>query len=89
MIAYTPDPDLKAASAAMTSTSKGSTLEILESLKDEDKKKKALFILKKVMESGHLSVLEHASFTFSISGVSRALTHELVRHRIASYTQQS
>ena len=32
---------------------------------------------------------EHASFTFSVEGVSRALTHQLVRHRIASYTQQS
>lgn len=38
---------------------------------------------------GHMSVLEHASFTFSVSGVSRALTHQLVRHRIASYSQQS
>jgi thymidylate synthase (FAD) len=73
----------------LTSTSARTTLEILEELKDPEKQKKALFILKKVMESGHTSVLEHASFTFSISGVSRALTHELVRHRIASYTQQS
>jgi thymidylate synthase (FAD) len=36
-----------------------------------------------------MSVIEHASFTFSIEDVSRALTHQLVRHRIASYTQQS
>ena len=34
-------------------------------------------------------LMKHASFTFSISGVSRALTHQLVRHRMASYTQQS
>lgn len=38
---------------------------------------------------GHHSTLEHAVFTFSISDVSRALTHQLVRHRIASYSQQS
>ena len=38
---------------------------------------------------GHLSVIEHANFTFSVEGVSRALTHQLVRHRIASYSQQS
>jgi thymidylate synthase (FAD) len=38
---------------------------------------------------GHHSVIEHASFTFSIEGVSRALTHQLVRHRIASFSQQS
>lgn len=42
-----------------------------------------------VMESGHVSPIEHVSFTFAISGVSRALTHQLVRHRVASYSQQS
>ena len=39
--------------------------------------------------SGHLSILEHASFTLRIEGVSRALSHQLVRHRIASYSQKS
>ena len=38
---------------------------------------------------GHASTLEHVSFTFAIEGVSRVLTHQLVRHRIASYSQQS
>lgn len=42
-----------------------------------------------IMESGHASPIEHVSFTFAIEGVSRALTHQLVRHRIASYSQQS
>lgn len=42
-----------------------------------------------VMESGHVSPIEHVSFTFAVSGVSRALTHQLVRHRIASFSQQS
>ena len=37
--------------------------------------------------SGHHSVLEHASFTFKISGISRACSHQLVRHRMASYSQ--
>jgi thymidylate synthase (FAD) len=41
------------------------------------------------MGYGHVSVIEHANFTFSLEEVSRALTHQLVRHRIASYTQQS
>jgi thymidylate synthase (FAD) len=89
LIAHTPEPDLKAAAAALTSTSKRSTMEILLELENPEKRKKALFVLGKVMESGHLSVLEHPSFTFVVSNVSRALTHELVRHRIASYTQQS
>lgn len=39
--------------------------------------------------SGHLSPLEHVQLPFSVSGVSRALTHQLVRHRIASYSQKS
>ncbi len=45
--------------------------------------------VKSVMASGHVSPIEHVSFTFAISGVSRSLTHQLVRHRIASYSQQS
>ena len=42
-----------------------------------------------ILESGHTSPIEHVSLTFAIAGVSRALTHQLVRHRIASYSQQS
>lgn len=42
-----------------------------------------------LVSMGHESPLEHASFTFAIEGVSRSLTHQLVRHRIASYSQQS
>ena len=45
--------------------------------------------LRASLRSGHESVLEHAVFTFEVKGVSRALTHQLVRHRIASYSQQS
>jgi thymidylate synthase (FAD) len=45
--------------------------------------------IRRVVGYGHVSVVEHASFTFSVEGVSRAMTHQLVRHRIASYTQQS
>ena len=56
--------------------------------KEIDDKKKENFV-KKVVESGHESPLEHVKFTFAIEGVSRALTHQLVRHRIASYSQQS
>lgn len=41
------------------------------------------------IKSGHHSVLEHVSMTFAIEGVSRALTHQLVRHRLASFSQQS
>ena len=46
-------------------------------------------VLERVYGMGHESVLEHMTFTFAISGVSRALSHQLVRHRIASYSQRS
>jgi thymidylate synthase (FAD) len=47
-------------------------------------------LIKRVIESGHGSTIEHVNFTFAISGVSRALTHQLVRHRIGvSFDQQS
>lgn len=42
-----------------------------------------------LVNSGHLSTFEHASFTFGIDGISRACSHQLVRHRLASYSQQS
>ena len=46
-------------------------------------------IMKSCYKSGHHSVLEFADFTFHIEGVSRALSHQLVRHRLASYAQRS
>ena len=45
--------------------------------------------LRMALASGHESVAEHATFTFSIEGISRACSHQLVRHRMASYSQQS
>ncbi len=52
------------------------------------KEKQANFI-RTVMSSGHASPVEHVNFTFALDHVSRALTHQLVRHRIASFSQQS
>lgn len=45
--------------------------------------------IQNLIKNGHLSVLEHASATFRIKGCSRSFTHQLVRHRLASYSQQS
>ena len=84
LIAYTPEPDIIAAAAAKLTHSKSDASELLK--EDGEKMKKLLRI---VIKMGHTSVVEHAYFTFAISGVSRALTHQLVRHRIASYSQQS
>ena len=57
-----------------------------DGLKDVAKQEE---FVRQVVSSGHESPLEHVKFTFAIEGVSRALTHQLVRHRIASYSQQS
>jgi len=85
LLRYTADAELLCGTAALTSTKSGSPSEILEKMNMETAKR----IIKRVTGYGHVSVIEHASFTFSIEGVSRALTHQLVRHRIASFTQQS
>ena len=61
----------------------------IEELKEQLTKEKIEDILKKIIKSGHLSVLEHASFTFGIEGVSRDLLAQLTRHRIASFSVQS
>ena len=56
--------------------------------KSESKDNPQAFIAKRI-EQGHESILEHASATFEIRGISRACSHQIVRHRIASYSQQS
>jgi thymidylate synthase (FAD) len=84
LIGYTSDPEKLPAMAATLTHSK---------IKPEDLEKlpkmNQAAILEQVLKLGHTSVIEHASFTFAISDVSRSLTHQLVRHRIASYSQQS
>jgi len=85
LLRYTADAERLCGAAALTSTKSGSPSEIFEKIDSETAKQ----LIKRVTGYGHGSVIEHASFTFSIEGVSRAMTHQLVRHRIASYTQQS
>lgn len=46
-------------------------------------------LVRRVLGYNHMSILEHASFTFGIEGISRACSHQLVRYRIASFSQQS
>ncbi|MBD3380133.1 MAG: FAD-dependent thymidylate synthase [Candidatus Omnitrophica bacterium] len=62
---------------------------IFENSRREKNTEKISSFVRKVIESGHESPLEHVKFTFAVEGVSRALTHQLVRHRLASYSQQS
>jgi len=51
--------------------------------------KSSISFIQRCIKSGHHSILEHASATFKIIGASRAFTHQLVRHRLASFSQQS
>jgi thymidylate synthase (FAD) len=60
-----------------------------EVVNDSSSLPKQIDFVERIMASGHQSPLEHVNFTFAIEGVSRACTHQLVRHRIASYSQQS
>lgn len=78
LLRYTADAELLCGAAALTSTKSGNPSEILDKIDAETAKR----ITKRVTGYGHASVIEHVSFTFSIEGVSRAMTHQLVRHRI-------
>ena len=84
LLGVTPRPERLPALAAKLTHSNTSTEKL-----EQSSEKELNTILDYVMKLGHTSVVEHTSFTFSISDVSRSLTHQLVRHRIASYAQQS
>lgn len=85
LIEHTPSPEKIVAAAAKLCYSAVGVDEILENLDDEKTGK----LLNMLMTYGHHSPIEHVSFTFAIEGISRSLTHQLVRHRVASYSQQS
>ena len=85
LLYHTPEPERAVATAARLCYAPVGGRELMESLTDEKIRK----VLTTIMASGHFSTLEHASYTFAVEGVSRALTHQLVRHRLASYNQQS
>lgn len=78
--------------AARTCYSKGSPIDMFNTITDNSEAalEKRVKLIKQVFNSGHLSIAEHASVTFLISGVDRALTHQLVRHRAGVvFSQQS
>lgn len=85
LIAHTPNPEQVVAAAAKLCYSPSKVENILEGL-DEEKSRSFVEMLSSL---GHESPMEHVSFTFGIDGISRACSHQLVRHRIASYSQQS
>lgn len=85
LLNYTPRPEVQVARAARLCYY-GSDI---DQLKETMTSVKSAELVRKLVKMGHLSTVEHVTFTFGIEGVSRALSHQLVRHRIASYSQQS
>ncbi len=85
LLRCTADAEALCGTAALATIKSGKPSDLLKGMDEETAKKK----IRLVTGYGHASVIEHACFTFSLEDVSRAMTHQLVRHRIASYTQQS
>jgi thymidylate synthase (FAD) len=85
LLAHTPDPEKVVASAAKLCYSSAD----IEDLTEKQTPEKVKAFLDRLSNYGHMSPVEHISFTFGIEGVSRSLTHQLVRHRLASYSQKS
>ena len=85
LIAHTPDADKLVAAAAKLCYAKSDVDTLMDNLTAE----KVEDFIERLAELGHQSPIEHASYTFAVEGVSRALLAQLTRHRIASYSVQS
>ena len=77
LLQHTPDPDRAVAVAGRLCYAPVSAADLKDEMSAEDVAK----LVRILVRSGHHSALEHASFTFAVDGVSRACTHQLVRHR--------
>ena len=85
LLQHTPSPERAVASAGRLCYAPVSAAELKEAMSDDDVRR----LVRGLVRSGHMSALEHAVFTFAADGISRACSHQLVRHRVASYSQQS
>lgn len=85
LLDHTGEPERMVAAAARLCYSSSTPRELKEKLTDEEVAR----LIRMIRNLGHLSVFEHASFSFGIEGISRVTSHQLVRHRLASYSQQS
>jgi thymidylate synthase (FAD) len=85
LLSHSPDPERAVATAARNCYSPRDIESIDEGWSVEEVRK----MVARVRDAGHLSTFEHTMFTFGVSGVSRALTHQLVRHRHMSFEQRS
>ena len=85
ILAHTPNPERVIALAGKLCYSQVGIDELNDKISDEQVGK----FIKKLSDMGHMSPFEHASFTFAIEGISRNCSHQIVRHRLASFSQQS
>ena len=85
LLRHTPAPEETIALAAKLCYSKSTITDLNDKISQKDQSD----FIKKLMDMGHESVLEHVSFTFGVEGVSRVLLAQLTRHRIASFSVQS
>ena len=85
LLTHTPTPEKIVAAAARCCYSNDDPDKLLDEMTDD----KAAKFLQKLNDLGHQSPLEHVSFTFAISGVSRALLAQITRHRLASFSVRS
>ena len=85
LIRYTADPEATVALAAKLCYSDRELDDLTENILAKDNSK----FISKLTDMGHLSPIEHASFTFSVEGVSRAMLAQITRHRIASFSVRS
>lgn len=85
LLRHTPNPEETVAMAAKLCYSPSDISALREKIEAKDQKA----FVEKLVKIGHMTPIEHPSFTFAIEGISRACSHQLVRHRLASYSQQS
>lgn len=85
LIAHSPEPEKVIAAAAKLCYSSSDIDNLLDNLTPE----KTTSFVEMLSNIGHESPIEHASFTFGIEGVSRALLAQITRHRLASFSVQS
>jgi thymidylate synthase (FAD) len=83
LVRYTPDAEEAVAAAARLCYAAET-----DGLLEQDPEKARKFVAR-LRQMGHLSPIEHIGFTFYLEGVSRAMSHQMVRHRVASYSQRS
>lgn len=85
LLAYTPQPDALVAAAARICYKDITASDLLKGEEENLSRK----LIADLFKSGHMSTFEHVNFTFGVDGLSRVASHQLVRHRVASFSQQS